>query len=116
MTLSINYIQELLNYVEYKPGWKFVVYEGRWEGAHLQIIVDMPNAYRPDETTTVDIHCFLPPMETASEFHRWLMWRLGRIEIHEMREFYRVDGKVWDDPHAEHADRDGAMDYQRREA
>jgi hypothetical protein len=34
------------------------------------------------------------------------MWRLGRIELHEMREFFQVDGTPVSDPHALHAERD----------
>jgi hypothetical protein len=29
----------------------------------------------------------------------WMAWRLGRIESHEMREFFKVDGRPVFDPH-----------------
>jgi hypothetical protein len=36
----------------------------------------------------------------------WLAWRLGRLEVHEMREFLKRDGRVIFDPHGADADHD----------
>ena len=104
--LSTKQIQEYLDKVTYKPGWKFRCYDGRWEGQHLVITTVLPDAYDKGKTTTLDVHSMLPPMETIDQLNTWMMWRLGRIEIHEMREFYQVDGKLIADPHAEFAGRD----------
>jgi hypothetical protein len=41
----------------------------------------------------------IPPMADTDALHRWLIWRLGRVESHESREFYRVDGFPLFDPH-----------------
>jgi hypothetical protein len=104
--LSIQQVQAHLARVSYKPGWSFEAYQGAWEGHHIVINTQVPDAYGPGRTVTLNVHSMLPPLEDTSALERWLMWRLARIEVHEMREFFRVDGKIVDDPHAEFADRD----------
>jgi hypothetical protein len=76
-------------------------------GEHGPAVVDETRQrYDLTKTVTLDVHSMLPPMLTEGQFLAWLLWRLKRIEVHEAREFFRVDDQVWDDPHAEHADRD----------
>lgn len=98
--LSMVEVAAELELVTYKAGWSFGLYEDRWEGPHILIVVPTPNAYRPTETIELGVRSPLPPFADADALHSWLMWRLGRIESHELREFYRVDGKIVDDPHA----------------
>ena len=88
-----------LGQVSYKDGWEFVLYQHRWEGVWLAITATLPDSYHPGEVTTVTIRSAVPPMQTYEQFHDWIMWRLVRIEVHEMREFYKVGGVVVDDPH-----------------
>ena len=116
----------------YKPGWTFEVYDGQWEGLHLvirtkledanlshtsgciaKLISDGEKQTSADEChcgaqlkTVLDIHSMMPPMESIEQFERWLAWRLGRIELHEMREFLQLDSKPIFDPHAEFAEHD----------
>lgn len=104
--LTTGEIQEHLKKVSYKPGWAFECYDGRWEGQHLVITTEVPNSYNLKETVTLDVHSPLPPIPDVDYLNTWLMWRLQRIECHEMREFFKVDGAVVDDPHKEFADRD----------
>lgn len=104
--LTTHEIANWLTLITYRPGWSFEVYDGRWEGQHFVIRARVADATEPDETTTLDIHSMLPPMDTIDQFERWLAWRLSRIEIHEMREFLRRDGKPIFDPHADGAEHD----------
>ena len=104
--LTTAEIQAELERVTYKPGWSFTCYDGRWEGQHLVITVDVLDAGRPGQSVTLDVHSSLPPIPDVAYLHTWLAWRLGRIENHEMREFLRVDGHAVFDPHAPFADRD----------
>jgi hypothetical protein len=62
-------------------------------------VAPTPNAYKPSETIELGIRSPLPPFADTDALHAWLMWRLARIEMHELREFYRVDGVPVDDPH-----------------
>jgi hypothetical protein len=104
--LSLQEVAEVIGRVTYRPGWQFTVYQGRHEGPHLQIQAEVPDAVAAGEVTVLDVHCFLPPMRDEAAVLDWLLWRLTRIEVHECREFLRLDGRPWSDPHAESADRD----------
>lgn len=99
-------LAQVLARVTYKPGWRFAVYDGRFEGQHLVITTQVLDAYDPDSTVTLDVHSMLPPMRDEQQFLDWLLWRVCRIETHEAREFLRVNGVSHNDPHAEYADRD----------
>jgi hypothetical protein len=104
--LATAQIQDELSRVTYKEGWAITVYDGDWEGQHIVIRTAVPDAYHPGQTTTLDVHSALPPMPDVEYLHRWILWRICRIESHEAREFYRVDGRLVADPHAENAGRD----------
>lgn len=104
--LTVADLQQHLTRVSFMPGWDIEVREGRWEGPHIVIAAKVPNAYRPDEPMTLDVHTSLPPMHTYGQFDEWLVWRLNRLWSHEVREFYRVDGVPPFDPHGPHSDRD----------
>jgi hypothetical protein len=104
--LSTEEIREAVWCVTYRPGWSFEVYEGRFEGPHIVIRATIQDSARPTQAVTLDIHSMLPPMRSAEQFYEWLAWRLARIEVHEMREWLKVDGRVIFDPHALGAEHD----------
>jgi hypothetical protein len=106
--LTTAEIQAELARVTYKPGWSFTAYDGDHEGQHLAITCALPDAYQPGETTTLDVHSALPPIPDVDYLHAWLMHRLGRIESHELREWFKVDAVPVSDPHAPNAGRDSA--------
>lgn len=92
-----------LRYVEHRPGWTFTVTEHPFEGVMVRVEVDTVNTYRPPDPITLGIDSFVPPCRTAAQFYDWLLWRLHRIESHECREWFRVNGTAWRDPHKEDA-------------
>lgn len=104
--LSISEIQRLVSYISYKRGWTFEAYDGLHEGHHLTIQTEIEDAHNPGEKLTLGVESFLPPLQNNKQFFDWLLWRLKRIEVHECREFFKISGEVYDDPHKEFADRD----------
>lgn len=106
MSLTTAEIQKHVARITYKPGWTFEVYDGHWEGQHLVIRTEVADTYNPGITTILDVHTKIPPLEDEDQLEKFLAWRLGRLEMHEMREFLKRDGKIIFDPHAENADRD----------
>lgn len=104
--LSTEQLREHLAGVTYRPGWAFELYDGRWEGQHLVIKASLMDSFRHGETVDLEIHSMLPPMESVRQFDQWLAWRLGRIEVHEMREWLKHGGRVLFDPHAPGAEHD----------
>jgi hypothetical protein len=99
--LSAERLQEIVAEVSYRDSWTMTIDDEPWEGPVLWIVADVPNSYRPNETVTLRIESKVPPMADRDAFLAWLLWRLIQIESHEAREWFKVDGKTWSDPHAE---------------
>lgn len=98
--LSTDQINAELARISYRPGWSFTAFDDQWEGTKIRIVAKgIPDSYNPGETIDLGIDSFLPPICDEWNLRRWLAWRIQRIEIHEMREFFRLDGRVLWDPH-----------------
>jgi hypothetical protein len=96
-------IRECLERCEYKPGWSWELREDLWEGPFVRFLVTVDDSYaveQADGVITLGIDSWLPPQVSEESLRLWLAWRLGRIESHEMREFFKVDGRPVFDPHA----------------
>jgi hypothetical protein len=107
MPLTVEQMQTAAERVTFRPGWNLAIYQGRYEGPHLRAWCEnVPDAYNPDQVTYLDVHSPIPPCRTEADFYDWLLWRLMRVDSHETREFFQVDGKPYADPHGPDADRD----------
>lgn len=104
--LTVADLAAHLHGITYRTGWTLSVYEGRFEGPHLRIHATVENSYSPGDPVELDVHTFIPPMVDAAQFDAFLAWRLGRVEIHECREWLKRDGLPLFDPHAPDADQD----------
>lgn len=98
--LTAREITELSTTVTYKPGFQFTIMRHPIEGLCLRIVFNVPDAYRPGEQQTQGVNAPIPPLYDARHFHDWLLWRLRIIELHELCEFYRVNGELLYDPHS----------------
>lgn len=94
-------LRSVLPAVTYRPGWELRPVDDPHEGQALWVLADVPNAYRPDEVQRLQIETFVPPLTDRAAALAWLDWRLMRIAIHEHREWFRVAGKPYSDPHGE---------------
>lgn len=97
--LRLPELEEIFAKVTYKPGWNFEVRPTDFEGAHLHIWATIEDAYHPGRQNTLHIESPLPPMRDEDEVLHWLLWRLERIEIHELREWLCYNGQRRWDPH-----------------
>lgn len=91
------HIQLLLDRVSYRdPSWRFTV------EPVLRFTATLPDSRNPGATTDVDVRAPIPAAALVGkrEFLRWLQSRLAEHEYHESREWLKVDGRIWDDPHA----------------
>lgn len=104
-------IVDLLSQVTYRPGWTITAHRHPF-GTYVLIDAEVLDSekwddsipveinYRLGNTTRVGVRACVPPQHgTPDEFYDWLEWRLSKVEHHEMREFFKVDGKPWDSPH-----------------
>lgn len=94
-------IQDCLAAWRYKPGWTFTLYTHQWEGLCIDIALTVPNGYNWDEPVDLNIRVPVPPIVNGQHFVDWLMWRVARIELHELREFSIYHGEHVSDPHNE---------------
>ena len=93
-------IQDILDNFSYMPGWRFKL-KHTVEGPRLDISFTVVDA---DDINSFQEQCvksYIPPFEHAYQFLDWLRWRLNRIAIHEVSEFFRFNGEKIFDPHAE---------------
>lgn len=100
---AIDFIDECLAHVTYKPGWKFSAYQHPFEGVWITINVHMEDSYHPGSYTDAGICTAVPEIGTVEEFKWWLAWRLGRVEMHEMQEWLKWDDEPMFDPHGKNA-------------
>jgi hypothetical protein len=85
--------------LSYKPGWAFEVHATEHEGPELHINCTMADSTDPSAQVALNIISPLPPMRFSWQLDDWLIWRLNRIESHEVREWLQRDGKPISDPH-----------------
>ncbi len=98
--LTKQQIADELTRVTYRPGWALSVYTDVHQGPTLRIIATVQDGYNPDATIDLGIDARIPDIITTPDlFHRWLLWRLLEVEAHECREYFRVDGHLYRDPH-----------------
>lgn len=98
--LTLTDIAQAIAKVEYKPEWSFHVFDDEYEGHHLTVVVSTGNPYR-NHPIVLAIRSPMPPFDSETEFWRWLLWRIRRIEAHEAREWFHVNGEPFSDPHRE---------------
>lgn len=98
MILTRAELEDDLGRISYKPGYRFALFDHPHEGTWLRIVATVPNSTNGG-TIDLGIDVPIPPMETIDQFHRWLHWRLTRHEIHEVCEWFKVDGVAPYDPH-----------------
>lgn len=97
---------QLINHRRYKPHHLLTVYDTDVQGPHLSIRGTRENARCMGTSEYFDIKSRIPEAarETAHSFDRWVVWRLERMEAHEVLEWYQThDGRPVFDPHDDQA-------------
>lgn len=100
-------LRSWLEKVTYKPGWRLSIGSPHTDmiygyQTHFLIVQTLvPDSYRPDEMFPLSVSAVIPPPVIMDEgaFMHWLARHLIDIERHESREWFKVDGLVFDDPH-----------------
>jgi hypothetical protein len=98
--LDKTQLENALAKVTYMPGWSLSIVEpDSIQGVMLFIHGYVPNAY--DDNGEVELRIFTPIPTMFSElgFYTWVMSRLKAVVLHELCEWFRVDGKLFIDPH-----------------
>ena len=86
--------------VEYKEGWSlYFSTESGCLAGHLSAHV--PDSRRPRWVTFTDYWPVPEAISSVPALYDWLLDKFDEIEQHETREFFKVNGMLWDDPHAQ---------------
>lgn len=113
--LSVAELGDILSRRTYKPGWVLSVHEGQTTRAPIVRIYAeaVDDSWNPGQSVPLDIFAEVPTPARESElaFDKWLVWRLGRIEVHEAQEWFRRPGQAYPwvpvfNPHRDGSDRD----------
>lgn len=101
-------LQELIDRITYKKGWKLEVVPMSLNGFTALKIITPPlqDTYHPDDPTRVApvqfmFPCYMMFSEMAEAAQIAFVDRcLQDAEIHEQQEWFRIDGKMVKDPHS----------------
>jgi len=104
-------IYDILKRISYKSNFQFRYDESHWlpYGGTIFIMMTV------QDSRNLEVHdltvSFIAPIPTSAitdepTFVRWLLEQTIKAETHEAQEFFKLDGKLVDDPHS--------LDYVRR--
>ena len=101
-----KWVESLLARFTYKPGWH--IEQRRLpesaDSVRLQIRFTAPDSRSLEReipvTGTFDVPYYIWFEEDEGRFWKWLHQVILFMERHELDEWFRVDGKLVDDPHA----------------
>lgn len=100
--LDLAATQAILDRTTYRrgEGWRFKA-DRIGDQTRVRIFATVRDARRPGEMIDLGIDSWPPPDAFTDEgsFARWLLGRLIEHEVHEAREWLRLDGCQVDDPH-----------------
>lgn len=91
--------EKIISKLTYKPGWDFTLEQRA--GRDTLVIGATVQHSATLEMVRFQIRRIVPVVAilTQEAFLSWVEDELAEAEIHEMREFFRYDGKLADDPH-----------------
>jgi hypothetical protein len=102
MALTLDAVQAILSRASYRHGecWRF---EADRVGSEMRVRLHatVSDARRPGEMVDLGVDSW-PPADALTDEPALVQWLLGRMiehEVHEAREWLRLDGQQVDDPH-----------------
>lgn len=93
-------IEKMTSKLTYKPGWTFAYQQDRYYNV---LIIEglVPDSRDPSTMLAFSTRRPIPTfIEFEMEFLDWVMQLLIEAEYHELREYFRYDGKLVSNPHS----------------
>ena len=97
---DLDWMRDQLSRCSYKPGWSFDVI---YEHGVMQLVTryEAADSRYPDRRLVLKGHKSLPVTADADVFARHVFEGIMNAERHEAQEWFRRDGVLFDDPHAD---------------
>lgn len=95
-------IRAHLTKITYKPGWTIRLLEDVLTGLPTLVAIDFDteDTYNPGRTIKIGFRDKLRmPIVSLEQFERQILDMIDRVERHETREWFRIDGVMKYDPH-----------------
>jgi hypothetical protein len=95
-------LESVVDRVSYKDGSRFALArDDESNYAVLFIFLGVPNSYREDRAERYTRFEFVVPVATYDSLNwaRWVFERVKEIELHEVREWFKLDGERPYQPH-----------------
>lgn len=109
--LTLEDVQEELAKITYKPGWSLSAHRGYYATPNyfdLVIKMDAPDSTNPDEVIPVGTsrplsfyRLSMADSPWQEIFHEEVYRAICWLEMHEVKEFFKVNGQHFVDPHPE---------------
>lgn len=111
---SLMRMRTLADRIDHRPGWRYEILgappayaaSDYYRGPVIRIHADVIDSHPPNETLHI-VHTFNVPGYFVEKqdwddklFFDWVWAETLGVERHEAREFFRVDGERYKDPHA----------------
>lgn len=102
--MSVSGLSDLLETVTYRPDFTLSMHNQGWGSVEKPcLILDMfvINTYHPeDPKMPLSMHQSIPRfVETVEDFYDWCLGVCVWFEEHESREWFKINGIPWRDPH-----------------
>jgi hypothetical protein len=88
-------LRALLGTLTYKPGWTFLVDQTTYM-LRLVATMSVPNSYPPHQMMPVTLNIAVP---AHGDLQGWLFEQIMQVEAHEVREWFRISGRLPYGPH-----------------
>ena len=96
-----------LKRLTYKPGWTFKHYydyniDRNRDRHQIKIEMVVEDTYHPGKMVPISMTKLVEPFDVFGEAvaTEWILWMIEELEEHEMLEWFKKDGTVVKDPHA----------------
>lgn len=99
--MSIAQLNELLDKVTYRPDFSLAVHDNWDESPCVILSMFVINTYHPENPKMpLTMHQVVPGfVESVEDFYDWCLGIYVWFEEHESREWFKVNGIPWRDPH-----------------
>ena len=98
--LTRDEIRDIVASISYKPGFKIELTKIDAHSCEFDVQMQVKDTYKPGNTIVHSTHCFsLGYFGRKEHLIEFIRHAITTLELHERDEWFKVDGKLLNDPH-----------------